>query len=172
MNSQNLVIALVVGLLIGAVATYTIAIPGLSQTTTATSITTTTTTTTETSVSTTTVTAVPQLDNVTFYQIGACSPPVYTVPWSVTLGNKTESEPPNATLPITGGPGGSFTAAPWPSSLATIVFSSVPNGVYHYTLAPIGPFYRNSGTVTVNGTDVSVPVEGPAVSCVTSTRAT
>ncbi len=36
----------------------------------------------------------------TFQQAGWCTPPVYTAPWEVTLGNETELEPSNATLPI------------------------------------------------------------------------
>lgn len=111
------------------------------------------------------------LYNVTFKQGGACSPPVYTIPWSVTLGGRTEAEPSNATLPIANGP---YTAGPEPPGLYTIVFTSVPDGVYQYKIAPSGPFYTTSGTIRVNGTDVSVPVDGPVVSCVatTSTKTT
>jgi hypothetical protein len=130
-------------------------------------VTTTTRTTTVTVVITSTYsTPANKLYNVIFQQGGACSPPVYTIPWSVTLGNKTEAEPPNTPLPIANG---SYSAGPEPPSLYTIVFASVPNGTYLYKIAPSGPFYITSGTVTVNGTDVSVPVEGPVVSCTTTT---
>ncbi len=104
--------------------------------------------------------------NVTFQQIGACSPPVYTVPWSVTLGSKTKAEPTNTPLPIANG---SYTAGPEPPGLYTIVFTSVPDGVYQYRIAPSGPFSVTSGTVTVNGADVSVQVQGPVVACRTTT---
>lgn len=107
-------------------------------------------------------------NTVTFQQIGACSPSVYTVPWSVTLGTKTEAEPPNTPLPITNG---GFSVGPEPPNLYKIIFTSVADGVYQYEIAPSGPFYTTTGTITMNGTDVSVPVDGPAVSCVTSTAA-
>ena len=141
------------------------------QITTSIVISTTTTTITSTTLSpdpggsttlTTTVYSESGLYNVTFEQIGACSPPVYTVPWSVTLGGKTQAEPPNTPLPIANG---SYSAGPEPPGLYTIVFTSVPDGVYQYKIAPSGPFYTTSGTVTVNGTNVSVPVNGPVVSC-------
>ena len=44
---------------------------------------------------------------VTFQQIGACSPPVYTVPWSITFGGVTQARPTNTPLPIANG---SYTA--------------------------------------------------------------
>ena len=116
---------------------------------------------------TTTVAAASQLYNVTFQQTGACSPPVYTVPWSVTLGGRTEAEPPNTPLPIANG--SSYTAGPEPPGLYTIVFTGIPDGVYQYKIAPSAPFTILSGTITVNGADVSVPVYGPVVSCTTTT---
>ncbi len=103
---------------------------------------------------------------VTFQQIGACSPAVYTVPWSVTLNGVTEARPPNTPLPIANG---SYTAGPEQPYYYTIVFTSIPDGVYQYRIAPSGPFTILSGTVTVNGADVSVPVYGPVVACTTTT---
>ena len=114
----------------------------------------------------TSVTSENQFYDVTFQQIGACSPAVYTAPWAVTLGDQTIAEPSNTTLPI---PGGGYIAGPQFQSLSAIVFS-VQNGVYQYTISPPGPFDRTSGSVTVNGTSVTVVVEGPVVSCTTTTH--
>jgi len=104
-----------------------------------------------------------RLYDVTFHQSGACSPLAYVAPWSVTLGNETIAEPSNATLPISGG---SYAAGPENQNLSTIAFS-VPDGVYQYSLSPSGAFASPVGSVTVNGSDVSVEVNGPVVSCTT-----
>ena len=69
---------------------------------------------------------------VAFKQLGACSPPAFVSPWSVTLGNLTEAEPSNATIPVRND---SIVASPSFENLSTIVFS-VPNGVYHYLIYP------------------------------------
>ena len=105
-----------------------------------------------------------QLYDVTFHQSGACSPLAYVAPWSVTLGNETVAEPSNTTLPI---PGGSYAAGPENQNLSTIAFS-VPDGVYQYSLSPSGAFASPVGSVTVNGSDVSIEVNGPVVSCTTT----
>ena len=52
---------------------------------------------------------------------------VYVFPWSVTLGNQTKVQPPNASITSDGG------AGPWNSIYSQIVFL-VPNGIYSYTL--------------------------------------
>lgn len=103
---------------------------------------------------------------VTFQQEGACSPAVYVAPWSVTLGNATESEPPNTQVQ-----NGGYSAGPEPASVYTIAFS-VPNGTYRYSVRPEGAFYSYTGTVTVNGADVSITLSGPVVSCTTTTAGT
>jgi len=118
------------------------------------------------SATTASVTVGTQLYEVTFQQIGACSPAVYTAPWAVTLGGETIAQPSNTTLPI---PGGSYIAGTQFQGLSAIVFS-VPNGLYQYSISPTGPFDRTAGSVMVNGTNVTVPVEGPVVSCVTTTH--
>jgi hypothetical protein len=99
--------------------------------------------------------------DVTFHQSGACSPLAYVAPWSVTLGNETIAEPSNTTLPI---PGGSYVAGPENQNLSTIAFS-LPDGVYQYSLSPSGAFPSPVGSVTVNGSDVIVELEGPLVTC-------
>lgn len=102
-----------------------------------------------------------QLYEVTFHQSGACSPLAYVAPWSVTLGNETIAEPSAASLPIQNG---TYFAGPQYQNLSTIAFS-VPDGVYQYKLAPYGAFGPNSGGVTVDGADVSIPANGPILSC-------
>jgi hypothetical protein len=115
-----------------------------------------------------TVTTSPSVEtrlyDVTFHQSGACSPLAYVAPWSVTLGNETIAEPSNATLPI---PGGSYAAGPENQNLSAIVFS-VPDGVYQYSLSPPGAFASPLGSVTVNGSDVSIEVSGPVLTCTTT----
>jgi hypothetical protein len=104
-----------------------------------------------------------RLYDVTFQQSGDCSPPVYVVPWSVTLGNVTIAQPSNATLPITSAPSNSGQTN---QTLSTIVFS-VPDGSYQYTISPKGTFASDYGSVTVNGTSVLVTVYSPAIGCKT-----
>jgi hypothetical protein len=105
-----------------------------------------------------------RLYDVTFLQEGDCSPPVYVLPWSVTLGNETIAQPSNATLPIKSPPS---TYGPANQSLTTIAFS-VPDGVYQYTISPPGTFSSDSGSITVNGAGVLVMVYGPAIGCRTT----
>jgi hypothetical protein len=105
-----------------------------------------------------------RLYDVTFHQSGACSPLAYVAPWSVTLGSETIAEPSNTTLPI---PGGSYSAGPENQNLSTIAFS-VPDGVYQYSLSPSGAFALPVASVTVNGSDVSVEVVGPVLTCATT----
>ena len=105
------------------------------------------------------------LYEVTFHQSGACSPLAYVAPWSVTLGNETIAEPSNATLPISEG---SYAAGPEFQNLSTIAFS-VPNGLYQYNLSPSGAFAQPTGSVMVDGSDVSIEVNGPVLTCTTTT---
>jgi hypothetical protein len=105
------------------------------------------------------------MHKLTFQQAGACSPAVYVLPWSVTLGNTTEAQPSNTPLPV---PNGGYSAGPEPPGLYTITFS-VPNGVYQYSIRPQGAFYSANGNVTVSGSDVTVTLDGPVVSCTTAT---
>jgi hypothetical protein len=101
---------------------------------------------------------------VTFIQSGACSPLAYIAPWSVTLGNEVEAEPAGATLPIQND---TYTASPLYANDSTIIFS-VPDGTYQFSISPFEPFGPDSGTVTVNGADVIVPLSGPFLSCTTT----
>lgn len=113
---------------------------------------------------------------VTFIQQPAVCPPslaVYVAPWSVTLGNQTKVQPPNA--PTTS----QESAGPSNKIYSKIVFL-VPNGIYNYTLnknrSSYYPFVSASGavlmagTVSVDGSNVTVQVN-PEVYChaVTST---
>jgi len=118
-----------------------------------------------TTVTTTSSSSQTQLYDVTFQQSGACSPSVYVAPWSVTLNGTTKVEPPGGSVST----GGGYSAGPEPSSVYTIVFT-VPDGVYHYVLAPQGAFYTFNGNITVNGSNLTVIVDGPVVSCTTTTN--
>lgn len=99
----------------------------------------------------------PRFYEVTFRQMGSCSPPIFAGPWSVTLGSQTITEPSNATLPVQGTGSSS-------NPNDTITFS-VPNGTYPYTVGPGIYFQPSSGVVNVNGLDVHVILGGPVTSC-------
>ena len=106
---------------------------------------------------TTSAAGATRLYDVTFQQSGDCSPPVYVVPWSVTLGNVTIAQPSNATLPITTAPS---PTAQTNQSLSTIVFS-VPDGSTNTRISPKGTFSSDYGSITVDGAGVLVTVNGP-----------
>ena len=101
--------------------------------------------------------ALAGMNRVTFIQQGACQPAYYVAPWSVTLGNQTIVEPSNATLPI---PNNQFQASTANIVYAQIVFF-VPSGIYNYSMSPNLMVGHSSGTILVNGSDVTVQV-GPA----------
>ena len=104
---------------------------------------------------------------VVFSQSGACGNQYYLAPWSVTLSGKgmveTIVEPSNASLPISET---SYTASLVFKAYSNIVFS-VPNGIYSYVVKP--GFLAQSGNVSVQGSDVTVQVHEPPVSCRTQT---
>jgi hypothetical protein len=70
----------------------------------------------------------------------------------VILAAETEAEPSNATLSIPSSP---ITAGPTLVNSSIIVFS-VPDGVYQYTISPEFGFSPSSGTVRVQGDDVTI----------------
>jgi hypothetical protein len=105
---------------------------------------------------------VGQVYKVTFQQTGQCSPLVYWAPWYVTLGNMTEVEPSNATIPFTGN---SDTASPLYQIYSTIVFT-VPDGTYNYTLY-FQAVQPGPQIVVVNGSDVTIDTSGPGIPCAT-----
>ncbi len=115
----------------------------------------------ETSTSTATPSAGVRLYEVTFRQSGDCTPTAYAAPWSVTLGSWPVAEPSNATLPINTNTG---SAGPAYSNSSVLVFS-VPNGQYQYHIAVGWDFGNPSGVIDVNGADVTVLLQGPAISC-------
>jgi hypothetical protein len=105
-----------------------------------------------------------RLYEVTFRQSGDCTPSVYVAPWSVTLGPWTVVEPSNATLPI-----GTNARLFGPSDVNNSVITfSVPNGQYQYSIATGGGFANPSGVITVDGGDVMVLLQGPEISCSSS----
>jgi len=105
---------------------------------------------------------------VTFTQTGECSPTAYVAPWSVTLGSAVEVEPASATLPIQND---TYAAGPLYQNDSTIIFS-VPDGTYQFRVAPSSAFGQNSGTITVDGADITMVLNGPILSCTTTLAAT
>lgn len=91
----------------------------------------------------------------------------YFIPWSVTLRNGssysiTKAQPPNSN------PSNGFTSTK-NESYSTISFS-VPDGTYNYTLNPTNDFENaqtgaSSGTITVDGDNVTVYVRVNLASC-------
>lgn len=90
-----------------------------------------------------------------FVQESNCYYGSWLLPWGVVLDNSTVVvQPSNATLPLTYS-GAHLTSH---ANYSTIVFS-VPDGTYNYTIAPKDPFNgEQSGTVTVDGSDIQVQV--------------
>jgi hypothetical protein len=172
--------ALVIGLLVGAGATYAVA---ESQSRTRASTTTVTLASTATNLMTTTITSAAgnasvQLHEVTFNESGECG--AYASNWAVTLttllpvssdhppfdtpyaviGNVTITQPSNATLPLNtagGSAGGAY------KMISKIVFT-VPDGVYEYDVTSFWDFSPPGGMVYVNGSDVVVQLVGPEMS--------
>jgi hypothetical protein len=99
-----------------------------------------------------------------FTQDGVCSPPVWGAPWAVVLNSHTTKvSPADTPLPLAET---ALQADPSDENFSVIGFV-VPNGVYTYSLEP-SDFYEGTGTVTVNGADTVVTVEGPAIGCTTT----
>jgi len=160
-RDQVILAALVIGLLVGAVATYALAGPTLGRTRTLTS------TALSTSLIMTTITSTltassAELYRVTFNETGGCdaSPqsPFYFERWYVTMDNITLVQPSNVTVSQinnqTGGRQGQY------QDVSTIVFT-VPDGNYSY-YASNGAGGIGAGFVNVNGSDKDVPiVSGP-----------
>jgi hypothetical protein len=90
-----------------------------------------------------------------FVQESNCDYGSWLFPWAVVLDNSTVVvQPANATLPVAYN-GAHLTSD---ANYSTIVFS-VLDGRYNYTIAPNDPFNgEQSGTVTVDGSDVQVEV--------------
>ncbi len=108
---------------------------------------------------------------VTFRQVGACSPLVYTAPWSLSIqGNEADDTqanlrqqlPANSTLPT----GGGYAASSDDANFSTMVFT-LPAGNYTYEAEPNGAFYNPTGSFTVNNYNFSIILEGPIESCET-----
>lgn len=150
-RDQAVLAALVIGLLIGAGATYGLGAAILSRTDTL------TTTALSTSLITTTVTSV-QLYKVTFNETGGCAgpnSPDYYGKWYVTMDNITIVQPSNVTLsqivnPVEGRDGQQY------KEISTIVFT-VPDGNYSYYASDgLGATFH--GFVAVSGSDEVVPI--------------
>jgi hypothetical protein len=104
------------------------------------------------------------LYKVTFNESGACGG-VYVDKWSITIGNITIGQPSGVALPITKEDPSVFSGTF--KDISQITFT-LPDGSYRYYISG-GLSAANgllNGTVTVDGSDVVVPVEGPYISCV------
>lgn len=103
---------------------------------------------------------------VVFQQIGACTPEFWGIPWSVTIGNLTLVQPPNTPIPINNGTLYGTTNL----NYTTITFL-LSNGVYSFRVSPTLFFFTpTTGTVTVSGSNVTVPIRYTGTSCTTSTK--
>jgi len=93
-----------------------------------------------------------------FNQTGVCSPPIYFIPWSITLSNgQYIAEPPHSNFSECCAGSSSYT------NFSSIVFS-VQNG--NYTFQTNGAsFLPNAGNVTVDGRDVTVLLKVAIPSC-------
>ena len=104
--------------------------------------------------------------DVTFQQIGACSPTFWGVPWSVTIGNVTHVQPANTKLPLD-----NFSlSGTTNSSLSEITFF-LANGTYDYRVSPSAEFFTPTfGTINVSGSNVTVDIAYTGTSCITTSR--
>jgi hypothetical protein len=80
------------------------------------------------------------------------------------MDKQTIVQPSNATLPLSES---SFQASPSFENYSAIWFS-VPNGTYSYAILPQVALPQHSGSVTVDGKDTTVEVQGAAISCTTT----
>lgn len=103
---------------------------------------------------------------VTFQQMGACSPTFWGVPWSVTIGNVTEVQPPDAKLPLDN----YSLSGTSNSSLSEITFV-LANGTYDYRVNPSAEFFTpTSGTINVSGSNITVDITYTGTSCISTTQ--
>jgi hypothetical protein len=99
-----------------------------------------------------------------FTQSGSCSPPVWGAPWAVVLNSHTtKAAPADTSLPLAV----NTLQANQSNENFSVIGFAVPNGVYTYSLEP-SDFYGGTGTITINGADTIVTVEGPQIGCTTT----
>jgi len=153
------VVVAIIALALGATIGYGIS----SGKTTTTSVTTQTVATTTTSLTSQTImnpssNSTGELYELRFNQTSPCSPPIYLIPWSVTLSNGMMiAEPPHDNFSECCAGSSDYT------NYSSIVFS-VLNG--NYIFSTNGPsFFTESGNVTVNGKDVIVLLQEEIASC-------
>jgi hypothetical protein len=164
MDVRNLLLAIFIGLTLLFASISVIEYSPLSYRSTPTS--TSTLVSTMTLISTTTQTVsgsgetitTTKVFMVTFQQVGIRPCPLLLEPWSVTLGNQWEVQPPN------GSQGGMAD-----KNLSMIIFS-VPSGVYRFQANPSPDYFDpTNGTVTVSRTDVTVQIAYTGHGCTAST---
>ena len=96
---------------------------------------------------------------VSFEQIAVCNPPFWGVPWAVTIGNETKVEPPSP-LPLDNYSIGGTVSGP------LFINFTLANGTYSYVVTPSGGFFTPTfGSVTVAGSNVTVPIKYTGTSC-------
>lgn len=134
---------------------------------TSTSITTITSTTTVTGTVPESCNTSTTLHCVVFQQLGACTPEFWGIPWSVTIGNTTEVQPPGTTLPIS-----NYSLEGTSNENFSVIVFSLPDGHYSFTVSPSAGFFMpTTGSLTIDGTDVLVQIAYTGTSCtVTQTR--
>jgi hypothetical protein len=116
------------------------------------------------SITTITTTSVSASTSARFYEVAFteqsnCSPPVWQAPWGVIIDGKTTIvQPSNTTLPLTNN---GFFSSPSYGNYSVIWFS-LPNGAYTYSVIPRGDGSASSGNITVSGSDTTVQVYGAA----------
>ena len=110
-----------------------------------------------------------QFHELEFNITGVCNPPIFVIPWSVTLatsvGKITITEPPNSNI------ASECCEGTTSSAYSSIVFS-VPNGAYSYVINPNNEFFTPSGNVTVNEQDLAIMLQQHIASCGSSVTTT
>jgi PQQ-like domain len=103
---------------------------------------------------------------VTFRQTGACSPVFWGVPWSVSVGNLTQVQPPGTKLPLDN----YSLSGTRNSSLSEITFS-LATGTYGYRVSPSAGFFTPTfRTINVSGSNITVDIAYTGTSCITTSQ--
>ena len=111
---------------------------------------------------------------VTFQQLiggGACSSTLWTIPWSVTIGNTTKVQPSNTTTPFLPLNNFTFLYGTTNRNFSEITFL-LPDGMYQFKVSPSSGFFSPTfGTVNVARSDITVPIASAntGTSCTTIT---
>ena len=122
------------------------------------------TNTTAVSIPSTGIQSTGKLYNVTFIQEGACSPEFWGVPWSVTVDGQTLVQPVGTELPLN-----DFALRGTTNQSLSIISFLLPDGSYQYQIRPSAGFFTpSSGTVNVEGNNMTVDIAYTGTSCITT----